>query len=187
MKKPSAHPSIANNDQTPTRTPLPSTESGARRIFEDFPQDALLKQILYWHRHGVDAQNLARLLVSELLLRISDIFGKIEESFAGQPLVRAVPPDAPANQNRINAYFSDYGRATKLLKLAVELTRITSGKTIATDFTPHHKKMAEPVTEGQLDKNTSSRPSEGSKQPNIANFRDNRDARTVGSNSTKEL
>jgi hypothetical protein len=185
MKKPSAQPSTANNARTATRTPLPSAESGASRMFEDFPQNALLREILYWRRQGVHEQGLARILVSELLLRISNLMCEIEKSFAGQPLVRTVPPDAPANQNRVNAYLNDYGRATKLLKLAVELARMTSSMTMATDFTPHHKKMAEPATEGQVDNNTSTRPSEGSQQPNIANVPDNRDARTVGSNSTK--
>jgi hypothetical protein len=81
----------------------------------------------------------------------------------------------------------DYGRATKLLKLAVELARMTSSMTMTTDFIPHHKKMAEPATEGQVDNNTSTRSSEGSQQPNIANVPDSWDARTVGSIQQKEL
>lgn len=175
MTKASAPPSTANNDRPPTRMSFPSAERQANPAFENF----LLDTALSWRDEGFCEQELARLLVLDLLVRTRTMFGRIDERFGGQPFILTLAPDAPANQHRLNCYLDDYGRATKLLKLAIELASITSTMKVTTVSTSQPKKWTKPVTECQAGNLISNAPSEGSKKKNVAS-RDGGEARKGG-------
>ncbi len=74
-------------------------------------------------------KTLYTVLNMKLLMRIDNLFGRIEDAFAGQPFLPGVPPDAKANQLRVGAYATDFAQAAKLLGYAIELSKITSSMT----------------------------------------------------------
>ena len=186
MKKDSAQIPTRNTGQSRVRDPRSSAESAERTTVEDVIQDPILTQTLNLVRGGVREQDLARVLVFNLLLRMIALFGKIEESFLGQPLVREVLPDAPANQRRINAYLDDYSRATKLSKLVVELVGITNEMTAeGTVSTPQRGQVTQPAKEGQLGNLASNKSPERDYQSDASEARAKEDSPRRAPNSSK--
>jgi len=69
-------------------------------------------------------------------VRIERLAQKIDEAFCGQPFLLNLPPTAPANRRRFNAYFEHHKKVTKLLSWAVELYMITCGMKPEDDWVP---------------------------------------------------
>jgi hypothetical protein len=72
-----------------------------------------------------------RVLVLQLLARIDRLSRRIDEAFSGQPFLLNLPPTAPANRRRFNAFFEHHKKVTKLLFTAIELYLITCGIQVA--------------------------------------------------------
>ena len=87
-------------------------------------------------RVGLDALEAPRIQVLRLLVRIERLAQKIDEAFCGQPFLLNLPPTAPANRRRFNAYFEHHKKVTKLLSWAVELYMITCGMKPEDDWVP---------------------------------------------------
>jgi hypothetical protein len=72
-----------------------------------------------------------RVLVLQLLARIDRLSRRVDEAFSGQPFLLNLPPTAPANRRRFNAFFEQHKKVTKLLFSAIELYLITCGIQVA--------------------------------------------------------
>jgi len=68
-----------------------------------------------------------RVLVLQLLARIDRLSRRIDEAFSGQPFLLNLPPTAPANRRRFNAYFEFHKRVTKLFFSVIDLYLIACG------------------------------------------------------------
>ncbi len=101
----------------------PSIATEATSVSKESPRDALLEVVHGLRRQGVTEKDLVDVLVMKLLMRIDCLFGRIDEAFSGQPFNPEVPPDAAANQHRVNAYIGNFAQATKLLGFALELAK----------------------------------------------------------------
>jgi hypothetical protein len=51
----------------------------------------------------------------------------IDDAFGGQPFLPGIPPDAPLNIRRWNAYFKQHAQVTTLQRRAVELWQLACG------------------------------------------------------------
>jgi hypothetical protein len=59
--------------------------------------------------------------LSKFFALIKQSHAVIDAAFAGQPFLRHLPPDAPANRRRFNAYIDQHRQVSKLLGKALEL------------------------------------------------------------------
>jgi hypothetical protein len=106
------------------RTPN-SSSAGAKTARENARPDSVIEMIETLHaciEEGMDTSSFAQVLILKLLLKVNRMNDGIEEAFAGQPFIRALPPDAPANQRRFDAYWESHLKVTKLLLQLVQLT-----------------------------------------------------------------
>jgi hypothetical protein len=64
----------------------------------------------------------------------------IDEAFAGQPFLRDLPADAPANRRRFNTFLDQHRQVSKLLFDALELWRRSFGITMRQSKPPAKKR-----------------------------------------------
>lgn len=65
--------------------------------------------------------------LSKLFALIKQSHAVIDAAFAGQPFLRHLPPDAPANKRRFYAYIEQHRQVSKLLGKALELWTLSFG------------------------------------------------------------
>jgi hypothetical protein len=117
MKKSDRSQSVPNAHENQDQKQIPRK----RGIAGSTPENQLREAIRGWHLRGLNEGQLAQEVILELLLRIENMFAVIDHAFAYQPFIPTIAPDAQANQSRVNAYFTYFARATKLLEFAVTL------------------------------------------------------------------
>jgi hypothetical protein len=65
--------------------------------------------------------------LSELFALIKQSHAVIDAAFAGQPFLRHLPPNAPANKRRFYAYIEQHRQVSKLLGKALQLWTLSFG------------------------------------------------------------
>jgi hypothetical protein len=121
-KAPSPIP-IRTTAENRKRTPN-SSSAGAKSARENARPDSVIETLSACIEEGTDARSFAQVLILKLLVKVNSMIDYIEEAFAGQPFIRGLPPDAPANQRRFDAYWESYLKVTKLLLQLVQLTMV---------------------------------------------------------------
>ena len=81
--------------------------------------------------------------LSKLFALIKQSHAVIDAAFAGQPFLRHLPPDAPANRRRFNSYLDQHRQVSKLLFDALELRRLSFGFGIVREPKPPASKRTD--------------------------------------------
>lgn len=87
----------------------------------------MLSEAIERQQIGLEGLQAARIQLLKLFERIERLGGQIDEAFGGNPFLPHVPPEAPANRRRFNAYFEEHRQLTRLFGRAVELWMLTCG------------------------------------------------------------
>jgi hypothetical protein len=111
-----------NNDLSTTLLLGPAKSAGSSAL-ELFGRAKFQKALRSWYRDGLLEGDLADRYAVIGLMRIESIFIQIDAAFGHHPLMESIPPEAPENQNRINAYMNYIARAGELLQSAVALVK----------------------------------------------------------------
>lgn len=74
---------------------------------------------------GLEGLRAVRCQLVKLFARIERFGEQIDEAFAGQPFLPNLPPDAPANRRRFEAFLHEQKKISILLEHALELWMVT--------------------------------------------------------------
>jgi hypothetical protein len=99
------------------------------------PQGAS-RQAAEHQRVGLDGLRSVQVRMLRLFARIEQLGNQIDAAFAGQPFLPNLPPDAPANRRRFNAYFQEHKQVVRLFGRVLELWMITCGMKREDDWVP---------------------------------------------------
>jgi hypothetical protein len=112
--------------QRSTQPAAASTKAKSANTSEQAVAEAFFDARQSLQRQEISDKELAEVLSRNLLIRINYLFAGIEEVFSGQPVNQGWGPDAKANQVRVKAYVTYCTLASKLLGLAIELSKAIS-------------------------------------------------------------
>ena len=107
-----------SDEEEPRNEPSLEHQSAAQRV---------LAKAIERERTGLKDLPATRCQLLSLFGRIERLGSQIDEAFGGQPFLRNVPPDSPANRRRFNAFFDYHRKVTGLLWKAIELWMLTCG------------------------------------------------------------
>ena len=82
------------------------------------------------HAEETESLQAMRSNLIEFFALLEHSAAAIDAAFAGEPFLPDLPPDAPANRRRFNAYLEQHRQVSKLLWRALELWRLSFGITI---------------------------------------------------------
>jgi hypothetical protein len=101
----------------------------------------------------------------KLLMRIDRLSEQVDEAFAGQPFLPNLPPTAPANRRRFEAYLREHVQLTNLLCRALDLWIVTCGVAPDDDWV---RRVAEASCDERMRKPPSNHAVAGSSEDNFA-------------------
>jgi hypothetical protein len=85
------------------------------------------KKVMKRRSVGLDASRATGLHLVKLFARIERMHERVDMAYDGEPFLRGIPPNAPQNRHRFNAFVDSHSRVMKLFGRAIELWMLVFG------------------------------------------------------------